>query len=114
MTKRVSTVRTADGRVVCARCELATTFWTRFRGLMGRASLAPDEGMLFRPGGSIHMFFMRFPIDAVFCDRDLQVLKVARDLKPWRMAGARGAKVVLELAAGAAGELREGEQLTLD
>ena len=43
MTKRVTTVRTDDGRVVCARCELATTFWTRFRGLMGRASLAPDE-----------------------------------------------------------------------
>jgi uncharacterized membrane protein (UPF0127 family) len=114
MTKRVSTVRTEHGRVVCERCELATTFWTRFRGLMGRPSLAPDEGMLFRPGGSIHMFFMRFPIDAVFCDRDLLVLKVVRDLKPWRMAGARGAKVVLELAAGAAGELREGERLTLD
>jgi uncharacterized membrane protein (UPF0127 family) len=59
------------------------------------------------------MFFMRFPIDAVFCDGDLHVLKVARDLKPWRMAGARGAKVVLELAAGAA-DVREGDQLTLD
>ena len=44
---------------------------------------------------------------------DLHVLKVARDLKPWRMAGARGAKVVLELAAGAA-DVREGDQLTLD
>ena len=33
--------------------------------------LEPDEGMLFRPAGSIHMLFMRFAIDAVFCDRDL-------------------------------------------
>jgi uncharacterized protein len=114
MTKRTATVRTDGGHLVCARCELATTFWSRFRGLMGRPSIAPEEGMLFRPGGSIHMFFMRFPIDAVFCDGDLRVLKVVRGLKPWRAAGARGAKVVLELAAGAAGELREGEQLTID
>ncbi|HET8527417.1 MAG TPA: DUF192 domain-containing protein [Gaiellaceae bacterium] len=110
---QVTTLRTEDGRVVCARCALATTFWTRFRGLMGRASLAQDEGMLFRPGGSIHMFFMRFPIDAVFCDGELRVLKVARGLRPWRVAGARGAKVTIELAAGAAAGLREGERLAL-
>ena len=75
----VKTLRRAgDGSVVCARCELAETFWPKLRGLMGRASLPPDEGMLFRPAGSIHMFFMRFPIDAVFCDRDLRVVKVVR------------------------------------
>jgi uncharacterized membrane protein (UPF0127 family) len=111
---RLTTVRTEDGRVVCARCALATSFWSRFRGLMGRASLADDEGMLFRPAGSIHMFFMRFAIDAVFCDAELRVLKVARALRPWRTAGARGAKVVLELAEGAAADLREGDVLVLD
>ena len=114
MTKRLTTVRTDDGRVVCARCELATTFWTRFRGLMGRASLAPDEGMLFRPGGSIHMFFMRFAIDAVFCDRDLVVVGVARELRPWRTARRKGAKVVVELAAGAAAGVEPGDRLFLD
>jgi uncharacterized membrane protein (UPF0127 family) len=111
---RMTTVRTEDGRVVCARCALATSFWSRFRGLMGRASLAADEGMLFRPAGSIHMFFMRFAIDAVFCDKELRVVKVVRALRPWRTAGARGAKVVLELAAGAAADLREGDVLVLD
>jgi uncharacterized membrane protein (UPF0127 family) len=110
----MTTVRTEDGRVVCARCALATSFWSRFRGLMGRASLAADEGMLFRPAGSIHMFFMRFAIDAVFCDKELRVVKVVRALRPWRTAGARGAKVVLELAAGAAADLREGDVLVLD
>ena len=44
------------------------------------------------------MFFMRFAIDAVFCDRDLVVLKVVPSLRPWRMASHRGAKVVIELA----------------
>ena len=113
MSMRMTAVRTEDGRVVCARCALATSFWSRFRGLMGRASLDADEGMLFRPAGSIHMFFMRFPIDAVFCDRDLRVVKVVRGLQPWRTAGARGAKVVLELAAGAAADVHEGDRLLL-
>jgi len=81
---------------------------------MGRESLAPDEGMLFRPAGSIHMFFMRFPIDAVFCDRDLRVLKVERGLAPWKTAGARGAKVVVELASGAAAGVEPGDRLVLE
>jgi uncharacterized membrane protein (UPF0127 family) len=111
---RVTTLRKDDGTVVCARCALAVNPWTRFRGLMGRASLAPDEGMFFRPAGSIHMFFMRFPIDAVFCDKELRVLKVARDLQPWKTAGARGAKVVVELAAGAAAGVEPGDRLRLE
>ena len=106
--------RTDDGTIVCAKCELAESFWTKLRGLMGRASLPADEGMLFRPAGSIHMFFMRFPIDVVFCDRDLRVVKVVRGLRPWRTAGARGAKVTIELAVGAADGLEPGARLSLD
>ena len=110
----IATLRKEDGTVVCARCALAVNPWTRFRGLMGRDALAPDEGMLFRPAGSIHMFFMRFAIDAVFCDRELRVLKVERSLAPWKTAGARGARVVIELAAGAASSIEPGDRLVLD
>lgn len=99
---------------MCAKCELAESFWTKLRGLMGRASLPADEGMLFRPAGSIHMFFMRFPIDVVFCDEELRVIKVVRGLEPWRLAAARGAKVTIELAAGAADGLEPGDRLQLD
>jgi uncharacterized protein len=61
------------------------------------------------------MFFMRFPIDAVFLDRDLVVLNISADLKPWRTARQRGAKAVLELPAGEAKRagLQPGEQLVL-
>ena len=104
----------SDGSVVADRCRLARSPWSRMRGLLGRASLAPGEAMLFRPAGSIHMFFMRFTIDAVFCDRDLVVLDVVPSLRPWRMASRRGAKVVIELAEGAAAELRPGDHLTLE
>jgi uncharacterized protein len=99
---------------VCERCAIASTPWSRFVGLMGRASLAPDEGILFTRTGSIHMFFMRFAIDAVFCDADLRVLKVVRGLKPWRTAGARGAKTTVELPVGAAAAVEPGDRLVVE
>ena len=70
--------------------------------------------MLFRPASSIHMFFMRFAIDVVFCDRDLVVLKVVPGLRPWRMASQRGAKIAIELAEGAAAGVAPGDRLVLD
>ncbi len=89
-----------DGSLVCERCLLAETPLTRARGLLGRAGLQRDEGILLRPASSIHMWFMRFAIDAVFLDRESRVLRVAEHLKPWRLAGCRGASAVVELPAG--------------
>ena len=88
--------------VVCDRCELADSAWTRLRGLMGRARLAPGGGLMLRPASAIHTSFMRFPIDAVFLDDDLRVLRVRERLRPWRAAAVPGAAAVLELAAGQA------------
>lgn len=83
------------------------------RGLLGRSGLDPSEGVLLRPGSSIHTFFMRFAIDAVFLDRDDRVVKIVSDVRPWRLAGARRAKAVLELAAGHAADvgLRVGDRI---
>ena len=112
----MAVVQKADGTVVCERCVVADSAWTRSKGLLGRSSLDEAEGILLRPGGSIHMFFMRFPIDAVFLDDELRVLRIAADLKPWRMASKRGAKSVLELPAGLCvrAGVREGDRLILE
>ena len=97
---RTAELRTEEGRVVCERCELATTPVRRAKGLLGRRNLPPGEGILLRPAGSIHTAFMQFPIDAVFLARDGRVLKVEHALPPWRMAARRGAHAVVELPAG--------------
>ncbi|HEY7398780.1 MAG TPA: DUF192 domain-containing protein [Gaiellaceae bacterium] len=110
---RNARLQAADGCVVCERCAIADRPWSRMRGLLGRASLDSNEGLLIRPAGSIHMLFMRFPIDAVFCDRDLVVVDVVRGLRPWRAAARRGAKVVIELADGAAAGIGPGDRLSL-
>ncbi len=96
------------------RCRVAATPLARMKGLLGRDGLEDDEAMLLKPASAIHTCFMRFAIDAVFLDADLRVLEIARCLKPWRLARARGARAVLELAAGAATriDLRPGVQLS--
>jgi len=74
---------------------------------MGRARLQPGEG-LFLPGtNSIHMLFMRFPIDCLFVgpaqeDGSRRVVAIHRGLPPWRgvVWYVRGAKGVVELPAG--------------
>jgi uncharacterized membrane protein (UPF0127 family) len=85
---------------VCERCLLAETPLARVKGLLGRSRLDEGEGILLRPASSIHTWFMRFPIDAVFVDRDLRVVRVAENLRPWRAAARKGAHAVVELAAG--------------
>jgi uncharacterized membrane protein (UPF0127 family) len=105
----------ARERVLCDHCHIADGPLTRLRGLMGRRGLSRGEGLLLKPAPSIHTFFMRFPIDAVFLDAGLQVVGISADLAPWRMAGRRGARAVLELPAGEARRLGvlAGTQLEL-
>lgn len=107
-------LRRDDGTIVCERCVLADTALTRMRGLLGRRELPSGEGIWLKPASSVHMAFMRFAIDAVFLDRDDRVVKIAADLQPWRLAGSRGAKSVVELPAGEAQRrgLKAGDRLT--
>jgi uncharacterized membrane protein (UPF0127 family) len=100
MAKTVTVL--SERGVVCDRCELADSAWTRLRGLMGRARLEPRGGLMLRPASSIHTSFMRFPIDAVFLNHELRVLRVREGLRPWRAAAVPNATAVLELAAGQA------------
>ena len=96
-------LKTVEGQVVCERCLVADSPWPRMRGLLGRRGLESGEGLLLKPAGSVHTFFMRFSIDVVFLSREGDVLKVARALPAWRLAGARRAKAALELGADEAG-----------
>ncbi len=90
-------------RVVCERGMVASRALPRMRGLLGRSHLPAGEGLLLEPAPAIHTAFMRFPIDVVFLDAYMRVIKVVDSLPPWRSAAARSARAVLELAAGQAG-----------
>jgi uncharacterized membrane protein (UPF0127 family) len=95
------------GTFLAERVEVARSFWGRFMGLMGRPALSPGSGLFLR-GNGIHMFFMRFPIDAVFLGKPddggtRRVVSVHRGVRPWvgLVPLVRGADGVLELPVGA-------------
>jgi uncharacterized membrane protein (UPF0127 family) len=108
-------ITAADGTLVCDRCEVADRALKRMRGLLGRRGLDPGAGMLITPAPSVMTFFMRFPVDVVFLDRDRRIVGISHTLRPWRVAGARRALSALELPAGTAEEkgLEKGDLLAI-
>jgi len=94
----------------------ARTSAQRNRGLLGRQGLGSGEGLWIVPCQAVHTFFMRFPIDLVWVDRNLRVRKVSKCVGPWRVAVCFFAHSVLELPAGTASsaETVRGDHLELE
>lgn len=86
---------------MASRARLARTFFTRLKGLLGTASLPQGEGLLITPCSSIHMFGMKYAIDALFLDRDLKVVGLVNSIAPGKMSKVfSNAAQCLELPAG--------------
>jgi len=95
----------------------AESFWSRLRGLLGRSSLEPGDGMIFEPCNSVHMIGMRFPIDVLHLDRSGRVVRILPSLKPNRLGPLVWCShVVVELPAGTASatDTRPGDQISIE
>lgn len=92
---------TLKNTVLAEDCRIADSFFSRFLGLMGKKTLKPGAGLLIEPCSSIHMLFMRFPIDVVFLCPENEIVYIIKSIKPWRLSPlVRKARSVLELPAG--------------
>ncbi len=97
---------------------LCATWWCRFWGLMGRAALPPDQGLLFvwpragRWDTAIHMFGMRFDLAVVWLDDRRRVVDV-RLARAWRsvLVPKAPARFVLELHPQRLTDFAEGDQI---
>ena len=85
--------------VICT-AGIADSYFLRLRGLVGRD--VNELGSLWiKPCSQIHCCFMRYPIDVVYLDRDMNIVAIDRGVEPWRFRPVvRTARSVLELAAG--------------
>jgi len=117
MARYVRVTNQTRGTTLATRCRVASSTLDRTVGLLRTPEVAPGEGLLIERSPSIHMFFMRYPIDAVFIDRSGRVTRTVSRLRPWRVVvWARGARDCIELPAGAlegTGTL-PGDQLILE
>src|SRR5438105_15949119 len=111
-------VHQASGRVLAERLEVADNFFSRGLGLMFRRRFEAGQGLWITSCNGIHMFFMSFPIDAVFLDRQRRVVKTYRGLPRWigLVPLVWGADSVVELPAGTIDglPLERGEQLLIE
>ncbi len=97
---------------------IASTHWSRFRGLMAtdKSRFSRGQGLWINPSHGIHTFAMRFAIDAVYLDRDRVVIHIEEGLKPWCLAAVRiQAASVLELPSGTVHESKTvvGDQVDI-
>ena len=80
---------------------IANTFFRRILGLLGRNGLNKGQALILNPCNSIHTYFMRFPIDALFVDKNNQVLETIANLAPFRFSPLFfKSRLVIELPAG--------------
>ena len=86
--------------VLARALEVAASGEKRRKGLLGRAALAPGEGLWIVPCESVHTFFMRFAIDLVYIDSRKRVKKVRSAVGPGRISFCLTAQSVIELPAG--------------
>jgi len=89
------------GQIVGKKVFKAHSFWTRFRGLLGRSTLVPGEGLWIKPCQQVHMMGMKFPLSVWFLDKDGRVCAIIDDLRPWKISPhIRKAASTIEFPAG--------------
>ncbi len=101
-----ATVTLRAGGELVAHAHIADGLWSRTRGLIGVRTLRRPDGLLIPRCSAVHTFFMSVPIDLVYLNEELEVVKVVAALRPWRFSsGGRAATQTLELPEGEAARL---------
>ncbi len=86
---------------ISPRLRTARSPLTRLKGLLGQNSLPESEGLWILPCNHIHTWFMKFPIDVVFVDKNMKVVSLTESVPPFRFIwGGLRAKSVFELPGG--------------
>lgn len=101
--------------VFAGNLKMNDTFFSRLIGLMFKKNLPAGSGIVLKPCTQIHTCFMRFNIDVIFLDKNLQVLHVIENMPPWRISHLfLKARYTVELPAGTLkGHIKKGEIMAL-
>lgn len=108
-------ITSKQGEVLFERAKVAASFKDRLKGLIGKKSIASDEALFFNKCSSVHMFGMRFPIDVIYLNHQLEIIKIENMLSPWSFSSFSKATSLVEVRAGQCQKLglKVGDRLTL-
>ena len=101
------------GHLVASAVEIAATRSARRKGLLGRDSIEMTSALVLAPCCAVHTAFMRMPIDVAFVDREGRIVRLVREMGPWKAAMSLRAHAVIEFAAGSlrSHDLQLGDRL---
>lgn len=100
-------VNKTQQKEIISHLEVADSFWSRSKGLLGRTELQQNSALWIHRCNSIHTFFMKFTIDCVFVDKNLIVKSLNKNIPPWRLVPpVWGASSVIELSSGMIDQLQ--------
>jgi len=114
-TERLILQRRPRDLVLAERILRPRGLWAWSMGLLALPPLERGQALWLAGCGSVHTWGMRYPIDVLFLDGELRVLRVTHGLRPWAVGWkAPATRHVVELPAGAAREVREGDRLRVE
>lgn len=87
MAKLYKTSSVVGAELLIDQLDIAESFWSRAKGLLGRENLPANAALWIKPCNNIHTFFMKFSIDCVFVDKKMEIKNLAKDVKPFRVIG---------------------------
>lgn len=102
--------------VLAKEVQVAFSFWSRLKGLLGKRELPVGQGLLLKPCNAVHSYFMSFSIDVIFLDEEMAIVHIIEGMPPFRLSPViREASSVLELPAGVTrlSGSRVGDRLSL-
>jgi uncharacterized protein len=94
-------VNLSNGNVLAQELKEAYRFFRRLKGLMFTSELPIGQAMHLQPCQSVHTFFMKYDIDVIYLNKEMEVVKITHAMKPSKVGKlVKNAHSVIELPAG--------------
>lgn len=84
---RLYKTSSSGAELLIEKLDIAESFWSRGKGLLGRKDLRMNEALWIKPCNNIHTFFMKFAIDCIFLDSKMEIKNLAKNVGPFRFVG---------------------------
>lgn len=99
--KKAQALNKSKNRILLEEATVATTFWARLKGLLGKTELKENEGLIIYPCNSVHTVGMKFSIDVIFVNEEDRVCKIIPDMKKTSFSPiVKGSRYVIEVESG--------------
>ncbi len=109
-------LNTTKNTVIADRVAVADTSLSKMVGLLNRATFKEGEALVIPSCRAIHMFFMKFPIDAIFVDKENHVVGCVSGIRPFSLSPVFWqASFVIEVPVGTieTSKTKEGDLIAL-